>query len=182
METNKENRGSLTLEACMVVPMFILLMLLVNGFFVLFMGQQIMCHTLIQSAKSLAFDPYASQRVAANEEDELAEMFVDLFSFSEGNHTSTEQWYGEEATNLDEVVEERFVAYLKTTELRAESVLKQIGVKDGLDGLDFSECTLADGVLSMKVKYTQEFIFNAADLTSFERTLCVKVKLFEYDK
>lgn len=180
MKIKKCNRGSLTLEACMVVPMFIVLMLLVNGFFVMFMGQQIMCHALIQSAKSLAFDPYASQRVAENEDDQLAEMFVDIFSFAEGDHVSTEQWYKEDTENLDEVVEERFIAYLKLTKSGTEKVLEQIGIKDGLDGLDFSGCTLEEGILTIKANYTQEFIFNATDLTSFERSISVKVKLFEY--
>lgn len=180
MKTKKSNRGSLTLEACMVVPMFIVLMLLVNGFFILFMGQQIVSHALIQSAKSLAFDPYASQRVASNEEDELADMFVDLFSFSEGNHVSTEEWYKEDTDDLGDIVEERFIAYLKLTKSGTEKVLEQIGIKDGLDGLDFSECTLEDGILTIKLNYTQEFIFNAAGLTEFEREISVKVKLFEY--
>lgn len=180
MRIKDKNRGSITLEACMVVPMFIMLMLLVNGFFVMFMGQQMMCHALIQSAKSLAYDPYASQRVAENEDDQLAEMFVDIFSFAEDDHVSTEQWYKEGADNLDEVVKERFIAYFKATEGDAELLLKEIGVKDGIDGLDFSGCMLEDGILTVKTKYTQEFIFDAMDLTSFERTMDFKVKIFEY--
>lgn len=173
--------GSITLEAAMVVPFFIILMLLVNGFFVMFMGQQIMTHTLIQSAKSMAFDPYSTQRVAANAEDDLADMFVDIFSFASGDHVSTDKWY--DAANLDdldEVVEERYIAYLNDSETDAKELLKNIGIKDGLDGLDFSGCTLEDGILTVKMKYTQEFIFNAADLASFDRELSIKVKLFEF--
>lgn len=173
--------GSITLEAAMVIPFFIILMLLVNGFFVMFMGQQIMTHTLIQSAKSLAFDPYSSQRVAANSEDDLADMFVDIFSFASGDHVSTDKWY--DAANLDdldEVVEERYIAYLKNSETEAKELLENIGVKDGLDGLDFSGSSLENGILTIRMKYTQEFIFNAAGLTEFERELCVKVRLFEY--
>lgn len=173
--------GSITLEAAMVVPFFIILMLLVNGFFVMFMGQQIMTHTLIQSAKSMAFDPYSSQRVAANAEDDLADMFVDIFSFASGDHVSTGKWYDDSnLDDLDEVVEERYIAYLKNSETEAKELLENIGVKDGLDGLDFSGCTLEDGILTVKLKYTQEFIFNAADLASFDRELSIKVKLFEF--
>lgn len=173
--------GSITLEAAMVVPFFIILMLLVNGFFVMFMGQQIMTHTLIQSAKSMAFDPYSTQRVAANAEDELADMFVDIFSFASGDHVSTDKWYDDaNLDDLNEVVEERYIAYLKNSETDAKELLENIGVKDGLDGLDFSGCTLEDGILTVKLKYTQEFIFNAADLASFDRELSIKVKLFEF--
>lgn len=180
MGKEKMNSGSITLEAAMVVPLFIILMLLVNGLFVMFMGQQIMSHTLIQSAKSLAFDPYSSQRVSANEEDSLADMFVDIFSFAGGDHVSTEKWYEENLDQIDEIIEERYIAYLKNSRSDAKVLLDEIGIKNGLNGLDFSGSSLADGVLTVKLKYTQEFIFNAAGLAEFERELSVKVKLFEY--
>lgn len=180
MNVLKKNSGSITLEAAMVVPMFIILMLLVNGLFVMFMGQQIMSHTLIQSTKSMAFDPYSSQRVSANEEDSLADMFVDIFSFASGDHVSTDKWYEENLDNIDQVVEERYIAYLRNSQSDARELLDELGIKNGLDGLDFSGSTIEDGVLNVKMKYTQEFIFNAAGLTEFERELSVKVKLFEY--
>ncbi len=180
MRKKNRSEGSITLEAAMVVPMFIILMLLVNGFFVLFMGQQILSHTLVQSTKSLAFDPYASQRVAANAEDDLADMFVDIFSFSSEGHVATDKWYEENLDDLDEVVEERFLVYLRESESDADNLLENIGIKNGVDGLDFSGCTLEDGVLTVKLKYTQEFIFNAAGLTTFDREISAKVKLFNY--
>lgn len=180
MKNEKMNRGSITLEAAIVVPMFIILMLLVNGLFVMFMGQQIMTHTLIQSTKSMAFDPYSSQRVSDGEDDKLAGMFVDIFSFAGGDHISTEKWYEEGAEQLEQVMEERFVAYLKNSSSNADFLLKEIGVKNGLKGLDFSGSTVEDGILTVKMKYTQEFVFNAAGLAEFERELSVKVKLFEY--
>ncbi len=180
MRKEKFNSGSITLEAAMVVPLFIILMLLVNGLFVMFMGQQIMSHTLIQSTKSMAFDPYSSQRVSANEEDDLADMFVDIFSFASGEHVSTDKWYEDDLDNIDEIIEERYIAYLRNSRSDAKLLLDEIGVKNGLEGLDFSGSSLEDGILTVKMKYTQEFIFNAAGLAEFERELCVKVKLFEY--
>ena len=104
---NKNMRGSMTLEAAMVVPIFILLMLAVNGFFLMFMGQQVLSHTVIQSAKSMAYDPYASQRVTADEGDQLADMFVDLFSYANGDFTSPEEWYEDGAFfSVSQVAEE----------------------------------------------------------------------------
>lgn len=180
MKNKKINNGSLTLEAAIVVPVFISLMLFINGLFVLFMGQQILSHTLIQSAKSMAFDPYVYQRVSENDEDQLADMFVDIFSFVSGDYVSTENWYEEGFEGLDEVIKARYIAYLRGTRSNASLLIEEIGVKDGLDGLDFSESTIDDGILTIKMKYTQEFIFNVEGLTSFDRELCVKVKLFEY--
>ena len=80
MKEHNNEKGTVTLEACIVVPMFITIMLALCGIFLLFMGQQIITHATIQSAKSMSFDPYATERSASAGEKELAQMFGDLFS------------------------------------------------------------------------------------------------------
>lgn len=180
MKKQRNNEGSITLEACIVVPIFIMLMLIINGIFVLFMGQQIMSHTLIQSAKSLALDPYSSQRVAADKEDDLADMFVDIFTLTHGDYVSTDQWYIDSPDNITSLVEDRFAAYLRSSYADASNLLDKVGIEGGMSGLDFSESKYENGILTITVTYTQNYLFNAGDLTSFQRTLSVQVKLFEY--
>lgn len=180
MEKKYNNEGSITLEACIVVPIFIMLMLILNGIFVMTMGQQMMSHTLIQSAKSLALDPYSSQRVSADAEDDLADMFVDIFTLGHGDYVSTDKWYTDHPDNIADLVEERFIAYLRAAQSDANNLLEKIGIEGGINGLDFSESVYENGVLTIKVTYTQNYLFNAGNLTSFQRTLCVQVKLFEY--
>lgn len=179
MKCNKNSKGAITLEAAIIVPIFIIMMLLVNGLFVMFMGQQIMSHTLVQSAKSLAYDPYSSQLAASDKKDQLQETIIEIFTFNNGNHSSTEKWYDEQS--IDETVKKRFIAYLRSSKEDTDGLLDEIGVKNGLDGLDFSGSSIdKDRILTVKLKYTQEFIFNAAGLGEFEREIYVKVKLFEY--
>ena len=74
-----------------MVPLFVIIMLLVNGLFLLFMGQQVMSSALVQSAKSMAFDPYVPQRFA--EDGDLSKMIADLFTIGKGNYISTDAWY-----------------------------------------------------------------------------------------
>jgi hypothetical protein len=157
-----------------------MLMLTFNGIFVMMMGQQIVSHALIQSAKSLAFDPYSSQRATADQEDKLADMFIDIFSFSHGDYVSTDEWYADSGDDIADLVEERFSAYLKSSYTDANYLLEKIGIEGGMSGMDFSESVYENDVLTIKVTYTQNYPFNAGDLTSFQRTLCVQVKLFEY--
>ena len=180
MKKMKCERGTATLEACIVVPAFVMLMLLVNGLFILFMGQQIMTHAAVQSAKSLALDPYASGRVAANETDKLADMLVDLFTIGDGEYVSTDKWYSDDIDDLEETVEERFFAYITSDENRVDDILDMIGIEGGKDGIRFDECSVDDDVLTMKICYTQNFIFRG-DLTSFDQELVLKVKLFKYE-
>lgn len=182
MKKQNNSNGSITLEACIVVPIFIMLMLVLNGIFVMTMGQQIMSHTIIQSAKSLAFDPYSSQRVAADKEDDLADMFIDIFTLGHGNYVSTEQWYTDHPDNIADLVEKRFSAYLKSSYADANNLLDKIGIEGGMGGVDFSESAYDKntGILTIKATYTQNYLFDVGNLTSFQRTLCVQIKLFEY--
>lgn len=179
MKDSKKSRGAITLEAAITVPIFIIVMLLVNGLFVMFMGQQIMTHTLVQSAKSLAYDPYSSQLALSDTKNKLQNMITEIFAFNNGNHSSTEKWYDEKS--IEEAVKERFIAYLRSSKEDADGLLDEIGVKDGSDGLDFSGSSVDENrILTIKLKYTQEYIFNATGLGEFEREICVKIKLFSY--
>lgn len=175
----KKERGSMTLEASIVVPIFISVMLLVNGFFIFFMGQQMMSNALIQSAKSLSYDPYATQRTESDDSNFIAELIptlYDAFNAGGGDYVLSNDWW--EEASIEDVVKERFLLYLSPTD--SNDLLATFGIKNGIDGLDFSESEYADGVLTIKMKYTQEFVFNMLDLASFDDSMQVKVKMFEY--
>lgn len=178
----KKISGAITLEAAIFVPIFIILMLLVNGLFMLFMGQQIMTHALIQSAKSMAFDPYASQRGMVEPDANLTNIFIDVFSEFRNDgydaYVETDDWYSED--NVGDVVKERFLAYIRPDQSSATDILDLVGVEGGSNGLDFSDCSVENGVLNISVKYKQNFVYNIMGLQPIERELALKVDLFEY--
>lgn len=175
-----KHSGAMTLEAAIVMPMFIILMLALNGLFVHYMGQQIVTHALVQSAKSLAMDPYATQRVKSNEQDKIADLLQDVFSIGERDYISTEEWYKNPA-DVEKECKKRFTAFVREDKNNADELLELVGVKNGIEGLDFSGSSVDnDGYLTIKIKYTQEFVYNAADMASFDKEVSVKVKLFEY--
>lgn len=182
MKNKKNNSGAITLEAAIFVPIFLVLMLLVNGLFMLFMGQQIMTHALVQSAKSMAFDPYASQRGMVDPSANLTNIFVDVFSEfrSDGYdaYVDTDDWYAEE--NVGDVVKERFLAYIRPNKKSADDILDLVGVEGGVNSIDFSDTTVEEGVLTINLKYKQSFVYNVMGLEPIERELTLKVKLFEY--
>ena len=53
-----DQRGMVTLEACVSVLSFLLLMLLLSSLFVMFMAQNMTAHALLQTAESLSLDAY----------------------------------------------------------------------------------------------------------------------------
>lgn len=178
MKQIQNTEGAITLEACIVVPIFVALMLLLNGAFVLFMGQQILTHTLIQTAKSLALDPYSTQRLGENSV-ETDDLLVDLISIGSEGYISNEAWY-DDPDALEGIVKERYIKYLREESSASTALLEILGVEGGIGGLDFSGCTLEDGMLTLKLKYTQNYVYDATGLAAFTREIGAKVKLFEY--
>ncbi len=182
--TKARESGTMTLEAAIMVPMFIIIMLFINGLFVLFMGQQVMMHSLVQSTKSLAYDPYSSQRAEGNTNDHLVDMFCDIVSIAHGKYISNESWYTKDSAEVCETVKDRFMAYLADSASKADDALKTVGVKNGSAGLDFSGSSYDKdtGILTVDLKYVQTFLFDVLDVGSMDRNITFKMKLFEYHK
>lgn len=62
VKKRKSEDGTISLEACIVVPIFIFLILFIYGFIVMFMGQQMISHSMLQSAESLSLDSYGTEK------------------------------------------------------------------------------------------------------------------------
>lgn len=176
-------KGTVTLEACIVVPIFIILMLLICGLFIMFMGRQMVSHAVIQAAKSMSFDPYYTERMDSNPQKELNELFGDLLSIND-NYVSVRKWYSDDSSKLSSVASDRVSAYLKEkgNYSQVNSMLNTFGVVGGAGGLRFSDSKVEDGVLTLKVSYKQKFPLDATGLASFDRSITVKVRLFTWSK
>lgn len=181
----RSDAGTLTLEASILMPMFIFIMLFINGVFITFMGQHIMSHACIQAAKSLSLDPYTTQRMIVEPDSKLGLMFAELFTFGHGDYVSTEEWYEGDSSDVIAEIRTRFAAFLrsksgKADKYSANKLLKAIGVVENVDQIDFSGSTVKDGVLTINMKYTQGYLFNMFDFATFSRKISLKIRLFEY--
>lgn len=58
-------KGSVSLEACIVVPIFMILMLFIYSFFIVFSAQNSISHALLQCSQSVSLDPYKTDKVGA---------------------------------------------------------------------------------------------------------------------
>lgn len=191
LKIKKREQGVVSLEACIVLPIFLLLLLFFYGFIVFFTGHHILSHTLIQSAQSLSLDPYATERLSEDLEEEegcgdlIEAVYAGAFTGGDKYFSSNEKWYnGENNELMLETVRNRFLGYLvgggTTSEVEslADKKLKIIGVNNGLDGLDFSETEIVDGELIVTIKYKQEFIFNFQGLAAFDRKQSIHITLW----
>lgn len=80
----RSQRGSITLETAMVVPIFCGLFLMLNSLFFVVSTQQQVTHALIQAGNSLAMDTYLTESVESAGEQgtrfwgDLADMVIDI--------------------------------------------------------------------------------------------------------
>ena len=186
----KTENGVVSLEACIMLPIFILLILFFYGLMVAFSGEQVVCHALVQSAESLSLDPYATDRVNTDLSkmekgaDLIQTLYAGMFRSNE-YFSSSEKWYDDEDKMIN-TVKNRFLGYIAGSsgdnpniKEIANSKLKTLGVQNGVDGIDFSETKIEDNVLTITLKYKQEYIFNFQGLAAFDRTLSVSVTLWK---
>jgi len=176
-------KGVVSLEACVLVPFFIFLMLFLYGIIIMFMGQQMMSHSLIQSAESLSLDPYSTERLSLDVIDNAGDLFqslyANLFTSGDNNFSSTDKWYSGGSAGMEDTIKDRFIGFLTGgDDTKAESLLNQVGVKGGIEAIDFSGCTVEGNVLTLTINYKQDFIFNFQGLASFDRSMSVKVNMW----
>lgn len=168
---NMENQsGSVTLETCIILPIFLFIFLFVDGLFSVIATQNQMTHTLIQSSKSLSLDSYLTENVESAAEDGtafwggLSDMVLDLVRLNNDPYFSSQtDWYKSE-DGSPSVAKDRFVGFLTGgDEAAADEKLKDMGIVGGLNGISFE--TKVDGeTLTVTIKYEIQYWFDFFDM------------------
>ncbi|MGN0141413.1 MAG: hypothetical protein ACI4AD_04245 [Roseburia sp.] len=181
-DRQEKEAGVISLEACIVVPVFMFLMLFMYGLILIFMGQQAISHALLQSAESLSLDPFATERLEVGDIEDGAELLTALYegmlTAGDTSFSSTVKWYSDASSDMPEIIKKRFLGYLAGSEESADNVLKAVGIVDGKAGIDFSGSTVSGNVLNINLKYKQKFLFDANGLGVMNREIKVSVKLW----
>lgn len=188
MKYYKHDKGSMTLETAIILPIFFFLFMGIFGFFGFIAARNQIHHSLIQSAKSLSMDSYVVEKKATLGSSDfygyesLGDVILDIWRVQyDQNYTHRTNWY--EKTSNKEVVKDRFVAYLvgSGNDKDANDKLKSIGVKDGLNGIKFSY-SVTDGDLKVTVKYKLHLWIDFFGVGNFPIEDSVVVKMWGYDK
>ena len=175
----EEQKGYLSLEACIVVPLFIFFVLTLYGLITVFMTQNLIGHALVESTQSLALDAYATDKLS--KPNGMVDLGVNLvmgltgLSADDPYFSDSERWYDRAggATKDDwvEAAEKRFLGYLAGGDAdQADGMLRALRVTDGVAGLDFSQSDLRGSDLCIQVSYQIEFFFNPFGLAEFSTT------------
>lgn len=182
----KDQSGVITLEACISVLMFLLLMLLLSGLFLMFMAQTVTAHVVLETTESMSLEAYSLEKLAVDEGtiggvgDQLGKLVSSWFGNAEKspNFVSAKKWYDGDDKEIAAAIKERFVGYLSGgDEAKADKLLTMMNVVNGLDGLDFSQSYVEDDTLHVFLAYKLKYNFNIGPLKDVpvEQTACSKL-------
>jgi hypothetical protein len=177
----KQNEGAVTLEACIVVTLFIFLMLFLYSLFIMFLGHNSIGRAVLESAESLSLDPYYSETLLFEDTyiegapDSLGDLIAIAggllsLSMADEHFSSSTRWYHEgdvalRSLQVEEVARNRFIAYFANGDAdEAIVLLEKYNVVNGLDGLDFSKSKVENNVLYIRVSYRITYEFNLFNL------------------
>lgn len=181
--------GIIALEAVMSLPIFLFMMLALYSLTLLFTAQSLIGHALMQSSQSLSLETYSTDNLGADW-GTSAKIVSDVKSLLQmgnfnTNFVSDRRWYKETYGNADSVREmcrSRFCSYLAGSRQNADTMLKAMGVVNGVDGLDFSETKLEENDLTIAIQYDINLLFGIQafqmDLMKFKATQSVCSRLW----
>ena len=89
-------KGTISLEACVVVPIFMILILFIYSFFIVFTAQNSVAHALLQCSASVSMDPYKTENlgVASGElPSSIGDIIAELMDGDNPNFVSESKWY-----------------------------------------------------------------------------------------
>lgn len=187
LKAKESEKGVVTLEACICVLSFLILMLLLSSLFVMFMAQNKTAHTVLQTSESLSLDAYATESIGTPGTDSVSEIVLAITEFIKkyaGVEPDNPNYVGKDKLNsvndaeLMSILKKRFVGYLTGgDESEADELLKNMNVVEGLDGLDFSESYVQNNTLYIVLKYNLEYDFNIWNIgeVAVKQTTCSKI-------
>lgn len=165
----EKTAGMLSLEACISVMLFMVLMLLMAGLFRMFMAQNLTAHAALETAESLSLDAYAGEKIGDGGTGSVGEFVNGLFDYYNDDRFFTyHNWFdGEES--VESAVKKRFTAYISGGDTaKADQFLELLNVEDGLEGIDFSGSRIEDHILYVHIKYKLDYDFHFGSMKSVQ--------------
>lgn len=175
MMKRQNANGSITLEACISLTMFMFFILYIYSFFIVFEAQGKITSTMFRTAQSMSLDPYATDNLIGKYDTGMPSDVGQAFAIYNVNHMDSHKgfydkrhWYPESGkevkggAELQRVIKDRFVAYLSNgSKEDANTMLETLMVEGGLDGLDFSQSYVdKGGDLCIVVTYQLNYMFD----------------------
>lgn len=173
----KRERGVLTVEAAIVLTLIIFFILFLFSFARVYSAQSMVSHAVLQASDAVAIESYVREATFHGSESDVVELANRLngtTSIGADSFTSLR------SADLPKIAKQKFTAAISNTEAGADNILKLLGVKDGLSGVDFSssQVDLNNNDVIVFVNYTIEMQFPIFGMKEIPVTKAAKSKTF----
>ena len=173
----KREQGVLTVEASIVLTLMLLFILFLFSFARVYRAQNLVSHASLQSADAVAMESFLRETALQSDVSEV----VYLASYiSDSSAISAEGLESLRSANIPKIVREKFIAAIAGSEAKADEKLRSMGIKNGLSGIDFSQCKmdLTNDDVIVAITYTIEMQFPVFGFDEITVTKAAKAKTF----
>lgn len=173
----KREQGVLSVEASIVLTLILLFILFLFGFGRAYRAQNLVGHAALQTADAVALESYLRETAL---QSDAADVVYLASHISDSSAISVESLESLRSANLPKLAREKFIAAIAASEGAADDKLRSMGVKGGLEGVDFSECKmdLASDDVIIAISYTLEMQFPVFGFNEIPVTKTAKAKTF----
>ena len=157
----------MTVEATLSLTIFLFFMMFFMNFGHIYQAQNYITHGVLQTGKSLAFYSFEYEQKSPSD------FIQELFGLGSGKQIAIEQKWN--AGSYASAAREMFSYCAGVEPAQTDAVLKKYGLVNGIESLDFSNTSVKDNKLFLKVQYDIQlpFAFLGLDkVTMHQQTIC----------
>ena len=162
----KNEKGILAIEASIVLCTLTLFMLFLFNFATIYRAENMVSHAALQTADAVALESYLREMTFENDEQSV------LFWANRINGTtdiSADSFESLRTADLQSIAKEKFTLAIGADANQADATLRDLCIKDGLDGVDLSASyvDLTSNDVIIKAEYTVKMrfpVFGAREL------------------
>lgn len=185
-----KNRGSLTIEATVSLLLFTLFLLFFLNFARVYRAQNLVASGAYNAAKDLSIEYYGKSAYEKTSVGKIMGFYYDIVELINLISTNTSQgqsstdWYGDLPTAAKNKFGLAITAQMQKeySADAADRALKAVGIKDGLDGLDFSASMKNGDDVEISINYTVELMFPSFGISEISMTQKAVSKLWQYSE
>lgn len=195
--------GAMALEACISLTLFLIVMLALYSILQMFTAQSMIAHAAQEACQSIALENYNQTTFAtgtlqqvpswlftlingdrSSDYHESADFSLETFLFKDMKENDKQIAKLETIklqTQTEKNARRRFAAYLAGNEKKANELLKNYGVVNGLDGISFKGTEKSSTDMTIQIAYTirLNFYIEMFHFGEFESTQKVCSRLWK---
>ena len=132
----KRERGMLTVESSVVLTLLLMAMLFLFSFARMYRAQNLMAHATLQTADAVALESFLRETALSADVNDVVYLANNI---ADSTAISAEGLESLRSADLSKIAKQKFIAAIAATEQEADTKLRNMGVRDGLNGVDFSQ-------------------------------------------